>query len=523
MTTTQLTLRDAARDVSRISWPFALSRLGVSANILGNGFVTPHIGADAVAAGPVMISAAYAIIGPPRSVLLTTGILIGKVHGEIKALEADASNSMKIEQLKQSIGVLLRQSFLLGTLLGAGATAVMLALTPILKTTSIDPGVQKNISDFLNATAIGLLPMFWSTSDQQFAMATDRKYLPMFFGSLFPVLSMILGYPLALGAGSLPKLGTAGLGYGMSAASWISFLSLRAYFLKSEFADYNIYKKEIAGLLEKMSDLCRLGFPMGFQALTEWGNLFAMSQLLVPTGKDSAMAANASFQIISSFAILSSAIGQGISVKIAQQLGMLKTANDDNNTADMAICSDNAKMLGNAGAGVAVTISAVVALVLVAFAEKIQSVFVANDSANYDDVMQLGKIMLITNAVSLILDTTRNMPSSALAGSKDVLFAPTVSMLSMSVAALAVGWHLSVQQNLSPNYLFVTRNIGIVIAAAAIGIRWSRKSHLPPAANTQIASRDNSLCSELCSMFGKKTHAAGPTTPFLSPQGANVV
>ena len=477
--TARLTFKEAAGSISRISYPFALSRLGVSGNILGNGFITPHIGADAVAAGPVMISAAYAIIGPPRSVLLTTGILIGKVHGQIKALEASGDNTEQIIELKESIGVLLRQSFLLGTLLGVGATTVMLGLTPILKITSIDQGVLRNISDFLNTTAIGLLPMFWSTSDQQFAMATDRKYLPMYFGSLFPVLSMILGYPLALGAGGLPELGTAGLGYGMSAASWISFLGLRMYFLKSEFAEYNIYKNEISGLLGNMSELCRLGFPMGFQALTEWGNLFAMSQLLVATGKDPAMASNASFQIISAFAILSSAIGQGISVKIAQQLGMLKAANDAGNIDELVTCSDNVKSLGNAGAGIATIMSAAVALVLVGFSEKIQAAFIANDCANYDDVMLLGKTMLMTNAVSLILDTMRNMPSSALAGSKDVLFAPTVSMLSMSVVALVVGWYLSVQKNLSPDYLFVTRNVGILVAACVIGTRWAMKNHMP--------------------------------------------
>ena len=76
--TQQLSLAQATKSISHIAVPFALARLAVAVNVLCNGFITSKIGPNAVAAGPEMISTVYAVAGPVRSILLTTGILIGK-------------------------------------------------------------------------------------------------------------------------------------------------------------------------------------------------------------------------------------------------------------------------------------------------------------------------------------------------------------------------------------------------------------------------------------------------------------
>lgn len=470
----KVSLYKATGSVSKMAYPFVLSRLAVAVNILANGFVTPYIGPAAVAAGPVMISAAYAIIGPARSFLLSTGILISKLQGEIDELKKTEGNEALIQGKKEAIGKQLRQSSVFGLMWAAVTAGVMVSVAPVLSATGMNEEVVQNVRGFLNHLAIGLLPIYWSTSDQQFALGTHRKYLPMFFGTLFPILSMAIGYPLALAA----NMGTSGLGLGISLASWISFIALRLYYLKSELKDYQIYKPQFSGLLSSISDLCSLGVPKAFQSLSEWGNLFILSQLLVNLSKDAAMAANASFQIIAAFTVISSGLGQAVSVKVSGQLGMMKAANEARTTDNVTTYNKNSKRLGNAGILIGTLGSAAVALILFAFSKAIQSVFLTKNTDDYDHVMNLGVTMLITNGFGLIGDTLSNVSASALAGSKDVIFSPAMRMLFMSAIGLPVGWYLVNKEVEHPNILFIVRNVGIILSALAIGIRWALKDHL---------------------------------------------
>ena len=477
--------------------PFVLSRLAVAINILGNGFVTPHIDASAVAAGPLMISAAYAIIGPARSFLLSTGILISKLQGEIDELTKNGGDAQLINEKKQQIGNQLCQGILVG-LIWAGVTAgMMLSVAPIMAALDVNEDVISNVRGFLNNVAVGLPAIYMSTCDQQFALATHRKNLPLFFGSLFPVLSMAIGYPTALVAG----MGTKGLGLGMSAAAWISFIMLRLYFLKDEFKDYQLYKPQIRSLLNKVSDLCALGVPKAFQSLSEWGNLFVLSQLLVHSSKESSMAANASFQIISAFTVINSGLGQAISVKVAGQLGVMKAANDlGASSDDLAVYNKNSKALGNSGIVIGTMISAILAMFLYIFSKPIESAFLTDGTDDHQKVLKLGAVMLVTNGIGLIGDTLSNVTASGLAGSKDVIFAPVVRFLLMSAMALPVGWMLTNKESDSPNMYFIARNVGIMLSAFMMLIRWTLKDHC----NTVLPAAEpakktlSSLFSRLC-------------------------
>jgi Na+-driven multidrug efflux pump len=494
------TFLQTAWDVSTFSAPFAISRVAVAVNVIVNGLVTPYIGPNAVAAGPEMISTVYAILGPGRAILLATGILVGKLQGEIKKL-TEQGKMAEVEKRQKAIGRQLMQSFIFGTALGIPSIAIMVGMGPILQHVGMSPEVVSDIEGFLNGTAVGLMPIFWSTSDQQFAMGTGLKNLPMIFGTLFPVLSMAIGYPLALGLGGLPKLGTAGLGYGMSAAAWISFIALRLYFLKPEFKPYGIYKVPFETVFKDIGELLKLGLPLGYQALTEWGNLFALSQLL--TDKDVAIAANGSFQMITAWTLVSAALGQGVSIKISNILGQMQViANEPaalSSQNDLRVLDRNIRKVGNAGIVVGALATLLFSGAIIGGAQEIQSIFVSQDSPNYDQVMDMAKLMLIANAVGLIVDTIRNVAASGLAGSKDVMFAPTVSLLAMSFLALITGGLLTRYWDMDSNLLFITRNVGILLAASAIIHRWSNKDYMPKPnpevrAVPEVRARREALC-----------------------------
>jgi Na+-driven multidrug efflux pump len=219
--------------------------------------------------------------------------------------------------------------------------------------------------------------------------------------------------------------------------------------------------------------------PLGFQALTEWGNMFLLSTLIARKGGNASMAANGSFQIITAATLITAALGQGISIKISEQLGKMKIAEQLKHFNEIEVINRNLKRLGNAGIATGALATTGLMAFLVSMPKQIQSIFVSQDDPDYQEIMIMAQSMLIINAVGLIFDTVRNMSASALGGSKDVIFAPIISMLTMSMMALSFGALLTEHWNLDANWLFITRDVGILAAAFAVSIKWLMKNHMP--------------------------------------------
>lgn len=126
-----LSYMDAISTIARFSAPFILSRVAVAVNVIANGLVIPHLGSNAVSAGPIMISGVYAIIAPARSLLLSTGILIGKLNGQANEY-IKMGDLEQAKNLHEEIGQLLRESIALGVLLLIPTSAIMLFMKQIL-------------------------------------------------------------------------------------------------------------------------------------------------------------------------------------------------------------------------------------------------------------------------------------------------------------------------------------------------------------------------------------------------------
>lgn len=367
--------------------------------------------------------------------------------------------------------------------------------------------------------------MYWSTSDQQFAFATGRTNIPLITGGAFSALSMLLGYPLALGSFGLPELGTAGLGYGMSAAAWMSFLGLRGYFLREEFEPYKLYSVQESGYFTNVADFLKLGLPMGAQALSEWGNLTILSTLMGLKNPQAAIAALGSFEIISAVSLISAALGQASSVKISNILGEMSVLEKKGYIKGMHVLENNLKRLANSGILTGAAVTMILSAFMFGLPNQISSFFI--DPANLHDaaILSMAKVMLYTNAPGLILDTVRTIGAGALAGSKDVVFAPAISFITMSLLGLSAGGALTQAADYNPDWLFITRNAGILFAAGGIISRLWLKNYLPFEPNPgQIEEiiEEHTEQSILVSTVGRNTSGFFNSRPVVNHEDEEV-
>ena len=487
-TVPELSFPQAMKQVALFAVPFSTLRILFAANIIGNGIAFAKLGAHAAASGSLSTSIYFAVTGPARGALLSTGIMVAKHFGQASEFESNR-DADAVEGEYEQISKISKQGLLFGTLLAIPSIGLMYGAGYGLNLIGIPSDVVANTQAFFNATAFGIFPMYWFTTDQQVALGINYKNIPLIFGGLYAGLSMLIGYPLAFGAFGLPALGTTGLGVGMTAGAWISFIGLRVYFLRNEFENYHLFALKLKGFLDEFSHMVKFGLSMGFQALTEWGNLAILSTLLGLAGPKTPIAALASIQCILAYTFATSGLGQTVSVQISNLVGRLNALqqlNQLNQVELMHIVNRNIKKLGYAGITIGLIAASLACGLTIGIPKQIVGAFVTNTVD--EETMALAQAMLLVSGIGLMIDTVRNMSASALGGSKDVLFAPILSVITMSVLGLSVGGGLSLFLDWGANWLFITRDVGILLAAIAIALRWFNKDHMPADVSEQTIS-----------------------------------
>lgn len=326
------------------------------------------------------------------------------------------------------IGGLVRRSWIVGTLLAIPSLALFLTSGALLKAAGINPAVAEAVQGYFTGISYGLVPIFWNFSDQQLTVGLNQQIPTLLSGIAYSAMSALFGYPLALVLFGLPKLGTAGIGYGASISGIISLVALRAYFLlNSEYKKYGLYQLRHTGAFKDFLDFMKIGVPIGLQNLSEWGNLAIIALLAGLLGQEVLQAAQASFIPLSAVSVLFLALAQARTVTIADSLGTAEAALTNGDWNAYRIAHRNAKILGYVGLGISAYATLVIAALFVGTPRIIASLFIETHQPNSVHIFQMAQEMLIINGIGLLADMVRNVAGGGLRGYQDVLFVPIVS------------------------------------------------------------------------------------------------
>nr|MCH9690377.1 hypothetical protein [Gammaproteobacteria bacterium] len=434
-----------------------------AAYTIGNGLVLGALGETETSAGPLMATFAYTVFSTINGILYATGIKIGKVKGEN---EVDDNEALKVGQLVQ-------QSWIIGTAFGIPALALLLNTGSFLKATGVDADIADAVQDYFTAISWGIFPIFWNFSDQQLTVGLEQPKVTLASGTMYSAMSAAFGYPLALGLWGLPKLGTAGIGYGASASAWLSLIGLRLYFSLNPdtYQSYGLYHFNFTGICQRLMEDLTVGVPIGVQNIAEWGNLAVLSVMSGNLGDDVLAAEQASIISISAFTVMILAFAQGVGVSISTCLGQAEAAVRAQYPHKAQTARENARLLGHMGTTMGLGIALCVCLVFLSIPKKVVSIFLDNDDDDtdddFDDTQQLAAQMLMVNGIGLLPDTMGNMYGGALRGHENVVFAPVARFVGMSLIGLTLGATMTFAFDESAVWLFVSRDFGMLLAGLA--------------------------------------------------------
>jgi MATE family multidrug resistance protein len=515
-----LSFAAAMKHILKTTGPFTLSNLSLAAYTIGNGIVLGQIGEKAVASGPLMATFAYSIFSTVNGILYATGIFIGDLNG---LTIADPSKA-------REIGSLMRDSWLIATGLAVPSLALMLNSGAILEQSGIAADVAKEVQDYFTGISYGLIPIYLNFCDQQLTLGLNDQKATLISGIAYSIMAAAFGYPLALGAFGLPRLGTAGMGYGASISGLISLLGLRAYLQKEAFARYGLYAVNRCNLqaikqffVKDVKDFLKVGAPIGLQNLSEWGSLAILSLLAGQLGSDVLKATQVSIIPVSAFNVLILALAQATGVSVADCLGAAKGSllfEGDSNTYQIAL--RNSKILGAASLSLGSAATLIIGALFIVLREQILSLFLGDptlDPTADQKVKDMAENMLIINGAGIITDTVRNVAGGGLRGYQDVNFVPIVSFIMMSVVGLSLGATLSLVLDEGADSLFITRYLGILVAAMATLKRFFNfVPEVGPRTPSSFFTRNDgkSYCCSFFNCFKKEAHL-----PYSSSDSLN--
>ncbi|NNM58546.1 MAG: hypothetical protein HKM04_01870 [Legionellales bacterium] len=331
-------------------------------------------------------------------------------------------------------------------------------------------GIADATQDYFTGMCYGLPAMFWVPIDIQLGLGLKAGKVAPIAGTAYSLMSMAIGYPLALCG-----YGTKGLGIGSSISAWLTLIGLRIYFTNSKFRPFNLFSYRLKGSLNDYYVLLERGLAMGFQNISEWGSLMAITLIVNSQGAAAALAEEIAIQPITSFNLVLAGLAQGIGVGVAHYLGATNLCKSNNDHENAVLCRNNAQRYGNTG----ITLSAIAAILagssFMLFSKQLINWLGSSEGdASVDE--QLAFNLLAINSMGLLFDSIRIVTMTILIGNKDPWFSPLVSFFLASVLPIAIGAILTLYFNTSISWLFITRDIGIACAAAIIGTRWYVKS-----------------------------------------------
>jgi len=214
--------------------------------------------------------------------------------------------------------------------------------------------------------------------------------------------------------------------------------------------------------------------------------------LLGQLGSNVLKAAQASFIPLSAYNVLILALTQASGVTLAKCLGTGIAALNKQDAHSSQVAQKNAKKLGYTAISMGGILSLIACALFVGIPEHIVSLFINANEPGSEEIQEMAVTILRINGVGLIADTVRNTAGGGLRGYKDVYFAPIVSFITMTVLGLSIGAILTIPLEKDPEWLYVAKNLGTLMAAFAILYRFYVKEP-----NNTKAQTTNGEASEL--------------------------
>lgn len=327
------------------------------------------------------------------------------------------------------------------------------SLDAILSMMGLEEQVESIAFRYLVALSTGILPIFMYFVLRTFMDSLGQTKITMFITMIAIPINILLNYLFIHGVWIFPELGGVGTGYATSITYWcMLFIAIWIVIKKEPFVSYQLRQALTSISWLKWKEILIIGIPIGFSVFFET-SIFSAVTILMSNYDTSTIAAH---QSAINFASLIYMIPLSISTALTILVGYEVGANR----------LKDAKLYSYVGVGLAITISFISGLFLLAFRSEIASIYTQNQ-----EVLHLTANFLIYAIFFQLSDAIQAPIQGALRGYKDVNITLIMSFLSYWIIGLPCGFLIATYTTFGPYGYWIGLIIGLAAGAICLSAR----------------------------------------------------
>ncbi len=315
----------------------------------------------------------------------------------------------------------------------------------------------------------GLPFTLYYISNQQCCLGLEYNTTVLLITLPVKAITLFLGYGFMYGEFGLPKLNEVGLAVSNSIAGGFGFLAfLTFYALNKNFRPFDIFWPRLKQSWPILKSLLQNGAPVFGYAAVELGSVFMATTLIGSTGNKNLAAVQPALQFGSFIANLVFAFGQTSGLQMKQKLSL----------ADgKAVHFQSSRKLGYVALAMGELLPVAV-LIAYGFARKpLVTFFLDSASALDETIVNMAEILLLTNLIGQIADTSRNIMSGALRGYGDTAFPMAVNVLTTLLINAPIAITATLAFEADPNVTLIARNSAILAGGLVLLNKYRMRSN----------------------------------------------
>jgi multidrug resistance protein, MATE family len=355
----------------------------------------------------------------------------------------------------RAIPGILRAGLVLGFLVGALGTILMLLVWPVLPRLGQPAEVLAVMFPYWMAIALMMIPFSVLTVFKSAFEAVERPWLGTAFAMLAVIINIPLNYALIWGIGPFPMLGLTGAGVATVVAETLALGAAWAYWLRAP----SMRRLRLRRMLDwaNLRATLREGAPLGLMYVAETAAM-AMATLMIGVFGAVALAGN---QVAMSVGGLLYMVPLGVAGAVAIRVAQVRGSGESGRLRAVTLAALSialgwlvaaALLLGFGGAWVAARITDDAGVIAVAAA--IFAIF----------------------ALSQVMDGVQSTMTGALRGLSDAGFAAGTSLLAYWGLGLPLGWTLAHWAGMGPAGIWAGFVVALGLASIALVWRFLRQT-----------------------------------------------
>lgn len=398
----------------RLAIPLAITGLLQSGIFFFETLFLARLGPDVLAAGSLVSWLFGTFIVMIFGVLSAISILIAHKFGE-----------------KDEVGIkqVVRDGFKLSLILAVPSFIIFWNMAPVFLLVGQGPDIVAIAESYLHALAWGLLPDFLMLALLEVIIGLGHARLILMFSIVSVSLNVFFSYVLIFGKFGFPALGIAGAGWGMTLSYWIMFIFLCVFVTLHRNYRCYFYPLINLGKPSYVSELFRVGTPMGIMYCVEVAFFLAVTLIIGSFGSQLLAANQIALQYMGTLMAVIFSIAQAITVRMGHLLGAGK--------------KKSAEQAAYVGIIISALLMMLTAIFYLIFPLNLISIDFDVNAVKNAKIVSFAVQFFAISAVFQIFEAVRIALFGALRGLKDTHFTLLVSTVSFWLIALPIGYLLA--------------------------------------------------------------------------------